>query len=189
MPQDGIGARSSFDAAAGSSLSSGASLGEAPRILPALLVVEDNVQMNRFLVETLQDDYRVTSAFDGETGLKEALAHPPDIILTDVMMPRMGGDSLLREVRRRPELDRSPVMLLSARADDNLRVALLEMGRGLRFEAVLGRRTQGATSEPVVDATRPPDAPGRGSRVEPTICANSRPRWRSASAISRAPSK
>ena len=69
--------------------------------------------MNRFLVETLQDDYRVTSAFDGETGLKEALARPPDIILTDVMMPRMGGDSLLREVRRRPELDGIPVMLLS----------------------------------------------------------------------------
>ena len=61
-------------------------------------------------------------------GLAVAVERPPDAILTDVMMPRMSGDELVRSLRARPQLDSVPVLVLTARADDALRVQLLRAG-------------------------------------------------------------
>jgi signal transduction histidine kinase len=95
---------------------------------PLVLVVEDNPEMNRFVAETLAEEYRVAIAFDGQEGLEKALSLHPDLILSDVMMPRVSGDQMLREVRGHPELDGVPVVLLTAKADDELRVRLLQEG-------------------------------------------------------------
>jgi signal transduction histidine kinase len=104
----------------------GAPTPETSRAL--VLVVEDNPAMNRFIARTLEDDYRVATAFDGREGLEKALALRPDLILSDLMMPRMRGDALLGEVRAHAELDTVPVVLLTAKADDELRVKLLRAG-------------------------------------------------------------
>src|SRR6266571_2280422 len=93
-----------------------------------VLVVEDNPDMNRFIAETLASEYRVATAFDGREGLEKAQALPPDLILTDVMMPRMRGDELLSELRAHTELATVPVVVLTAKADDDLRVKLLRAG-------------------------------------------------------------
>jgi PAS domain S-box-containing protein len=93
-----------------------------------VLVVEDNAEVSGFLREILAAEHDVVLAGDGEAGLAEALARPPDAIVTDLMMPRMSGDRLLREVRARPELDAVPVLVLTARADDALRIRLLREG-------------------------------------------------------------
>jgi signal transduction histidine kinase len=95
---------------------------------PLVLVVEDNQELNRFLVETLAADYRVATAFDGEAGLTLALELGPDLVVTDVMMPRMSGDVLVRELRTHPAFDATPVLVLTAKADDDLRVELLRTG-------------------------------------------------------------
>ncbi|HWQ34624.1 MAG TPA: ATP-binding protein [Blastocatellia bacterium] len=95
---------------------------------PLVLVIEDNLEMNRFLAEMLATEYRVATAFDGEEGLQQALSLKPDLILTDVMMPQMSGDQVVREVRARAELDAIPVVLLTAKADDELRARLLREG-------------------------------------------------------------
>jgi signal transduction histidine kinase len=95
---------------------------------PLVLVVEDNPEMNRFVAETLAAEYRVATAFDGEQGFERALALRPDLILSDVMMPRLSGDQLVRRLREREELDAVPVVLLTAKADDELRVRLLREG-------------------------------------------------------------
>jgi PAS domain S-box-containing protein len=95
---------------------------------PRVLVVEDNAEMSRFLANVLGGDFDVDLAVDGEAGLAAALARPPDAIVTDVMMPRMSGDQLVREVRARRALDPVPVLVLTARADDALRVQLLRAG-------------------------------------------------------------
>jgi PAS domain S-box-containing protein len=95
---------------------------------PLVLVVEDNAELNGFLVETLSLDFRVASAHDGEEGLQSALALKPDLILSDLMMPRMSGDQLVREVRKRKELDGVAIVILTAGADDELRVRLLREG-------------------------------------------------------------
>jgi signal transduction histidine kinase len=93
-----------------------------------VLVIEDNVEMSRFLADCLRGDYRVATASDGQEGLERALALKPDCILTDVMMPVMGGEALVRALRARPELETIPIVVLTAKADEGLRVHLLHEG-------------------------------------------------------------
>ena len=93
-----------------------------------VLVVEDNAEMAGFLRGILGADHEVILAPDGEAGLAEAVGAPPDAIVTDLMMPRMSGDQLVRALRARPELDAVPVLVLTARADDALRIQLLRDG-------------------------------------------------------------
>jgi signal transduction histidine kinase len=95
---------------------------------PRVLVVEDTREMRRFVAETLAQDFRVATAADGEDGLRQAETLRPDVIVSDLMMPRMGGDQLVREVRAREGLESTPILMLTARADDTLRVDLLRAG-------------------------------------------------------------
>jgi signal transduction histidine kinase len=95
---------------------------------PMVLVVENNVEMNHFVRETLAPDYRTESALNGKQGLEQAIALVPELIVSDVMMPEMSGDQLVTEIRRRHALDGVPILLLTAKADDNLRVRLLRNG-------------------------------------------------------------
>ncbi|WP_342129816.1 EAL domain-containing protein [Hydrogenophaga sp. OTU3427] len=95
---------------------------------PLVLVVEDNPDMNAFIVDALTGTYRVARAFDGLTGLRLALNLLPDLIVSDVMMPGMSGDRLVQTLRRRGELDDTPVVMLTAKADDELRARLLRYG-------------------------------------------------------------
>lgn len=100
----------------------------APPGAPHALVVEDNPDMRGFVARVLSQDLRVDTASDGVEGLERATAEVPDIIVSDVMMPRMSGDQLVREIRSRPALDGVPILLLTARSDDALRVELLASG-------------------------------------------------------------
>jgi signal transduction histidine kinase len=95
---------------------------------PLVLVVEDNPEMNRFVCQTLSAEYRTESALDGRTGLEKALRSVPDLVLTDLMMPGMSGDQLVQAIRNSPELDDTPVVLLTARTEETLRVRLLREG-------------------------------------------------------------
>lgn len=90
-----------------------------------ILVVEDNPDMNAFLADALGRHYWITRAYDGREGLQKALAHPPDLILSDVMMPGMSGDRMVEALRRHPQLDDVPVVMLTAKADEELRIRLL----------------------------------------------------------------
>ena len=96
--------------------------------LPLILVVEDNADMNRFIAGMLQPHYRVASAFDGREGLEQALKLTPDLILSDVMMPVMDGEQMVRQIRQHAELDGVPIIMLTAKADDDLCVKLLKSG-------------------------------------------------------------
>lgn len=95
---------------------------------PLVLVVEDNADMNAFVADALRAHYRVACAFNGREGLARALALRPDLILCDVMMPHMSGDEMAMEVRRHPLMADVPIVMLTAKADDELRVRLLEHG-------------------------------------------------------------
>jgi signal transduction histidine kinase len=95
---------------------------------PLVLVVEDNHEMNRFISGILADRYRIARAFNGKQGIEQALELRPDLIVSDVMMPEITGETLVQEVRRNPDLDATPILLLSARADDEVRLRLLREG-------------------------------------------------------------
>lgn len=95
---------------------------------PTVLVVEDNREMSAFIATTLGGEFNVLTAGDGREGLERAIALQPDLVVTDVMMPRMSGDQLVSELRRRHEFDTMPILLLTAKEDDALRVNLLKTG-------------------------------------------------------------
>ena len=95
---------------------------------PRVLVVEDNPDMSRFIGEVLSTEFEIVTAPDGEAGLASALARAPDAIVTDLMMPRMTGEQLVRALREHRELDAVPVVVITARSDEALRVQLLQEG-------------------------------------------------------------
>ena len=93
-----------------------------------VLVIEDNPEMNRFVRDILGGEYRTECALNGKDGLRKALELRPDLIVSDVMMPEMSGDILVREIRSRSAFNSTPLLLLTAKADDALRVRLLQEG-------------------------------------------------------------
>ncbi|MDO9102032.1 MAG: ATP-binding protein [Candidatus Nitrotoga sp.] len=95
---------------------------------PLVLIVEDNVDMNQFIAVTLRPHYRVACAYNGCEGRDKALALHPDLILSGVMMPVMSGDEMVRALRRQPDMKNVPIVMLTAKADDDLRVRLLMQG-------------------------------------------------------------
>jgi PAS domain S-box-containing protein len=92
---------------------------------PKVLVVEDNPEMQRFIAEVLSIEYDVLTAADGVEGLSTAVAEVPDLVVTDLMMPKLGGDLFLKRMRTHQGLTHVPVLVLSAKADETLRLQLL----------------------------------------------------------------
>lgn len=95
---------------------------------PLVLVVEDNPEMNRFITATLATRYRTATALNGQAGLEQAIELRPDLIISDVMMPCLSGEQLVQQARSQPELDQVPIIILTAKTDDELRVRLLRQG-------------------------------------------------------------
>ncbi len=93
-----------------------------------VLVIEDNPELNAFVREALSGDFRTAVAFDGKAGLALANEVRPDLIVSDVMMPEMTGDRMVHELKARPHLRDIPVLLLTAKADDDLRLEMLRAG-------------------------------------------------------------
>lgn len=93
-----------------------------------VLVVEDNVDMARHLADTLSVEYRVLCAADGREGLDQIESLRPDLVVTDISMPFLSGDRLVTAVRARRELDGIPIVVLTARADDEMRMRVLRAG-------------------------------------------------------------
>ncbi len=94
-----------------------------------VLVVEDNPEMNAFICAQLsRGGYRCACAYDGVEGIAKAIELTPDLVLTDIMMPEKSGDELVRTLRERPELDSMPIVVLTAKADEDLRISLLRSG-------------------------------------------------------------
>lgn len=85
--------------------------------------------MSQFIKGVLQTEFQVICAYDGEEGLRMALSREPDMIVTDLMMPRMSGDQMVVALRTQPRhLTETPILILSAKSDDALRVDLLKWG-------------------------------------------------------------
>ena len=84
--------------------------------------------MREYLSRLLTGTYRVTLATDGVEALEQAIADPPDLVLTDVMMPRLDGFGLLTALRDHPTTGHVPIVMLSARAGEDSTVEGLEAG-------------------------------------------------------------
>jgi PAS domain S-box-containing protein len=95
---------------------------------PRILVADDNTDMRDYLMRLLRPQYDVEAVADGEAALKAARARRPDLVLTDVMMPKLDGFGLIRELRLDPGMASIPTLMLSARAGEEARVEGLQAG-------------------------------------------------------------
>lgn len=96
--------------------------------LPALLLVEDNADIVQYLMSCLEGRYQVRWAKDGEEGIAQAIETVPDIIISDVMMPRKDGFELCQTLKTDTRTSHIPIILLTAKADVESKIAGLRRG-------------------------------------------------------------
>ena len=95
---------------------------------PRILLADDNSDMREYVRRLLAANYEVEAVADGEAALQAARERPPDLVLSDVMMPKLDGFGLLKALREDESLVTIPVILLSARAGEEARVEGMEAG-------------------------------------------------------------
>ncbi|HSI78536.1 MAG TPA: ATP-binding protein, partial [Lunatimonas sp.] len=95
---------------------------------PKILVVEDNVDLRKFMRGQLQEDYMILEANNGTSGFDTALNSLPELIVSDVMMPDMDGICLCEKLKSEDITSHIPIILLTARADMDSRLEGLEIG-------------------------------------------------------------
>ncbi len=94
-----------------------------------ILIVEDDKDINRLLEFNLsKNQYRPVCASDGEQGLALAKSESPDLIILDIMLPKMDGLEVCRELKRDAATSAIPILMLTAKAEEVDKVVGLEMG-------------------------------------------------------------
>jgi signal transduction histidine kinase len=94
----------------------------------SVLVVDDNADLRAYMVGLLSPHYETLVATDGREGVAAAREHRPDLVLSDVMMPRLDGFGLVRELRADEQTASIPIILLSARAGEESAIDGLDSG-------------------------------------------------------------
>jgi signal transduction histidine kinase len=95
---------------------------------PLVLIADDESDMRRFLDSELRGDFRLQQATDGLQALEAAVRLRPDVILLDMMMPEKDGLEVCRELREREETRNIPIIMLTARVDEETKLAALSHG-------------------------------------------------------------
>jgi phosphate regulon transcriptional regulator PhoB len=130
-----------------------------------VLLVEDDkdiVELVRYNLE--KDGYQFLSASDGGTGLAQIRKTPPDLLVLDLMLPKISGLEICKEIRKDPSLNRLPILILTAKGEEADRVVGLELGADdyvvkpfsprelvARIKALLRRSEPGAPPEKPVE--------------------------------------
>ena len=95
---------------------------------PTVVVADDEPDMLRFLKSQLVQHYRVIEATNGQEAIDRAIEAKPDLILLDMMMPEKDGLQACRELRDHPATRTTPIVMLTARADEETKIAALNVG-------------------------------------------------------------
>ena len=93
-----------------------------------VLLADDNADMREYVQRLLAHQFRVITAVNGEEAFSKMLQYKPDLLLSDVMMPKLDGFGLLQQVRNHPDTRHTPVIFLSARAGEESKVEGLDAG-------------------------------------------------------------
>lgn len=95
---------------------------------PIILIVDDNSDIRKYMVDHLNQEYRILVAKDGKEGLDKSINQIPDLIVSDVMMPEINGIDLCAKVKSNELTSHIPIILLTVRASDDSKVEGLEIG-------------------------------------------------------------
>jgi PAS domain S-box-containing protein len=93
-----------------------------------ILLADDNADMRAYIRSILMDAWDVVAVSNGEEALSAAVDHPPDLVLSDVMMPKLDGFALISRLRENDRTKQVPVLLLSARSGEESRIEGLRAG-------------------------------------------------------------
>src|SRR5208282_5987156 len=131
------------------------------RSMKRILVIEDDkdiVELVRYNLE--KDGFQVAVSGDGATGLAQIRKTPPDLLILDLMLPKLSGLEICKEIRKDVSLNRLPVLILTAKGEEADRVVGLELGADdyvtkpfsprelvARVKALLRRAEPGTPSE------------------------------------------
>jgi signal transduction histidine kinase/AraC-like DNA-binding protein len=96
--------------------------------LPLVMIAEDNEDMRSFIGDTLKTRFAVVSAEDGIEAFEKIVTQVPDLVITDWMMPRMDGNTLCEKLKTHPATSHIPIIMLTAKADQQSKLAGLETG-------------------------------------------------------------
>lgn len=96
--------------------------------MPIMLVVEDHPDLNNFICESFEDEFTCISAYDGKEGLAKIQELKPDVIISDLMMPGIDGQSMIEEIKSNEQLAHIPIIVLSAKSQTTDRIDLYDLG-------------------------------------------------------------
>jgi two-component system, OmpR family, phosphate regulon response regulator PhoB len=139
-----------------------------------ILLIEDDrdiVELVRYNLE--REGFQVASATDGASGLAQVRKTPPDILLLDLMLPKLSGLDICKEIRRDTSLNRLPILMLTARGEEADRVVGLEMGADDYVTKPFSPRELGARVKALLRRTEPSNEPrrvieARGLSIDPS---------------------
>ena len=95
---------------------------------PLILLVEDDLELNRFISSSLKKQFNVISAYNGKEGIKLAQNQLPELIISDIMMPEMGGFEMCKRIREDDLISHLPIILLTAKTDTESKITGYEYG-------------------------------------------------------------
>ncbi len=100
----------------------------APEDAPEVLICDDNPDMRRLIAHFVGREFRLRVATNGREGLEAVHERHPDLVLTDVMMPEMSGTELCKMLKEDPETAGIPVLLVTSKAEREMKIEGLELG-------------------------------------------------------------
>lgn len=147
----------------------------------SILVVDDEPDLRELVSYNLQKNgYLVLEADNGKLGLNMVLEQRPSLVLLDILLPGLSGLDVCREIRRRPELDAMPIIMLTAMGEDSDVVLGLELGANdyipkpfslkvllARIRTALRHKADTLTAPPYMQPTDRAAVSAYGIRIEP----------------------
>lgn len=95
---------------------------------PIALIVEDNIDVSTYIETCLENNYKIITANNGKDGIEKALTHTPDIIVSDVMMPKATGFELCKTLKTDEKTSHIPIILLTAKNSQEAKIKGLTNG-------------------------------------------------------------
>ena len=94
----------------------------------SIVIAEDDKEIQDYLASELSSDYDIIICDNGRTGLTEVLKNVPDLVISDIMMPEMDGNTMCSKIKQNPATSHIPVIMLTAKSRDEDQLEGLEMG-------------------------------------------------------------